>query len=96
MTIRWLSSALAELDRIYAYIARENPTAAAQVFRRIRKTTRQLARFPQSGRIGQAEGTRELLVTGLPYIVVYRVRGDDVEILRVFHMAMDRPISGFQ
>jgi toxin ParE1/3/4 len=84
------------LDRIYAYIATENPKAAAQVFRRIRRAAGSLAQFPHSGRLGQAETTRELVVTGLPYVVVYRIRGNEVEVLRVFHMAMDRPMGGFQ
>lgn len=89
MTIRWLSSALAELDRIHGYIARENPQVAARVFRQIRKAPHQLARFPHLGRFGQIEGTRELVVTGLPYLIVYRVADDDVEILRVFHTSMN-------
>lgn len=89
MSIRWLSSALVELDRIHGYIARENPRAAARVFRQIRKAPRQLARFPQLGRPSQVEGTRELVVTGLPYLIIYRVAGDDVEILRIFHTSMD-------
>lgn len=89
MNIRWLSSALVELDRIYGYIAWENPKAAARVFRQIRKASLQLARFPQLGRPSQVEGTRELVVAGLPYLIVYRVAGDSVEILRVFHTSMD-------
>jgi addiction module RelE/StbE family toxin len=89
MNIRWLSSALVELDRIHGYIAWENPKAAARVFRQIRKAPLQLARFPQLGRPSQVEGTRELVVAGLPYLIVYRVAGDDVEILRVVHMSMN-------
>jgi toxin ParE1/3/4 len=89
MNIRWLSSALVELDRIHGYVAQENPKAAARVFRQIRKAPRQLARFPHLGRPSQVEGTRELVVTGLPYLIVYRVTGDDVEILRVFHTSMN-------
>lgn len=52
--------------------------------------------FPESGRIGQVPGTRELVVTNLPYIVVYRVNGDTVEILRVMHMSMDRSADAMQ
>ena len=89
MNIRWLSSALVQLDRIHGHIARENPKAAAGVFRQIRKAPGQLARFPHLGRHSQVEGTRELVVTGLPYLIVYRVAGDDVEILRVFHTSMN-------
>jgi toxin ParE1/3/4 len=91
MIVRWLSEALIQLDRVYEYISRENPRAAADVFVRIRKATHQLSRFPMVGRAGHVSGTRELVVTGLPYLVVYRVSADDVEILRVLHTAMDRP-----
>lgn len=93
MNIRWLSSALMELDRIHGYIAQENPKAAVQVFRRIHKATRQLALFPNGGRPGHVEGTRELVVSGLPYVVVYRVEDDSVQILRVFHTSMDWPAT---
>ena len=50
-----------------------------------------LATHPASGRIGRVPGTRELVITGTPYIVPYRVRGDAVEILRVFHGARKWP-----
>jgi len=89
MKLRWLSPALAELDRVFEYISQENPKAARHVFTRIRKSTEKLRRFPESGRAGHVPGTRELLVTGLPFLVVYRVAGDTVEILRVFHTSQD-------
>ena len=89
MKLRWLSSALLELDRVHQFIAQENPKAAKQVFTRIRGSTKNLKRFPESGRIGQVPGTRELVVTNLPYIVLYRVSGDVVEILRVFHTSQE-------
>ena len=90
MKVRWLSSALEELDRIYDYIAQDNPKAATKVFLRIRGATHQLAQFPHGGRPGNVKATRELVVSGLPYLVVYRVTEDSVEILRVLHTAMDR------
>ena len=90
MKLRWLSAALVQLDRVYEYIAQENPEAARHVFVRIRKATERLKRFPQSGRAGHLQGTREIVVTGLPYVVVYRITGDTVEILRVFHTSQER------
>jgi toxin ParE1/3/4 len=89
MKLRWLSPALLQLDRVFAYIALENPTAARRVSRRIRKATEQLKRFPQSGRVGHIQGTREIVVTGLPFVVVYRITSDTVEILRVFHTSQE-------
>jgi addiction module RelE/StbE family toxin len=93
MKLRWLSPALSELDSHYEFIRRENSKAARRVFTQIRSATRNLSRFPESGRIGQVAGTRELVVPGLPYIVVYRVGNDAVEILRVFHAARNWPSS---
>jgi toxin ParE1/3/4 len=89
MNVVWLREASVLLDRHYDYIARENPRAAQHVFKRIIAATEKLGTFPHSGRLGQIPGTRELVVTNLPYIVVYRVSGDTVEVLRVFHAAMN-------
>lgn len=91
MKVRWLSAALAELDRVYDNIAQDNPAAARSVFKRIRKASERLKRFPYSGRHGQLPGTREIVVVGLPFVVVYRMAGDTVEILRVFHTSQERP-----
>jgi toxin ParE1/3/4 len=50
----------------------------------------QLHAFPRRGRVGREEGTRELVLSLLPYIVVYRVRESAVEILQIWHAAQDR------
>jgi addiction module RelE/StbE family toxin len=91
--LRWLESASESLRRQVAFIAATNPTAARAVRHRIRTAVLRLRDFPESGRHGQVAGTRELVVPGLPYIVVYTVRHDAVEILRVFHTAMDWPTT---
>ena len=85
MKLRWLSTALSELDRVFDYISGESPLSARRVLTRIRDATRNLERFPESGRPGHVNGTRELVVAGLPYLIVYRIYGDVIEILRVFH-----------
>ncbi len=87
MLVRWLRRALRNLDEEAEYIARDDPYAAARIVRRIVTAVDQLGSHPASGRIGRVPDTRELVVTGTPYIVPYRVRGDAVEILRVFHTA---------
>jgi plasmid stabilization system protein ParE len=88
--IDWLTSARQTLRGQVAFIAAENPAAAKQVRQRIHATVKHLGRFPEAGRAGEIAGTRELVVPGLPYLVVYRLRGERVEILRVFHTAMQR------
>ena len=91
MRIRWLNSGTRSLRSVHAYIALDNPAAARRVVQHIRASVTRLRTFPRSGRIGQIPGTMELVVSNLPYIVVYRIADDAVEILRVFHTAMDWP-----
>jgi toxin ParE1/3/4 len=50
-----------------------------------------LMEFPEQGRQGRKSGTRELIFTGLPYLAIYRIRGDAVEILRILHGAQNWP-----
>jgi toxin ParE1/3/4 len=91
MNVVWLREASLALDRHYDFLAARNPKAARSVFKRIIASTTRLSLFPYSGRQGQIEGARELVVHGLPYLVVYRVSAGAVEILRVFHTSTDWP-----
>ncbi|MGD0117185.1 MAG: type II toxin-antitoxin system RelE/ParE family toxin [Candidatus Binatus sp.] len=91
MRVRWLKAALKNLDEEAEYIARDDPRAAARIVERIATTVERLATHPASGRPGRVPGTRELVVAGTPYIVPYRVIGDTIEILRIFHAARKWP-----
>lgn len=91
MKLRFTSHATRQLDHIAEYINEENPAAALRVGDRVRETARSLTRFPNLGRPGSETGTREIMVPGLPYIVVYRLAGDTVEILGIYHTAQLRP-----
>ncbi len=91
MRVRWLRRALRNLDEEAEYIARDDPDAAAQMVDRIATSVERLATHPALGRTGRVPGTRELVVSGTPYVVPYRVRGETVEILRVFHGARKWP-----
>ncbi len=93
MKIVWLRKASMALDHEYDYIFRQNPAVAKRVFDRIVASTNRLGDFPESGRMGQIAGTRELVVPGLSYIVIYRISKKNVEILRVFHTARNWPDS---
>jgi addiction module RelE/StbE family toxin len=86
MKLRWTRTALNDLAEIQDYIARENPTAARMVGRTIRASTDRLADHPYCGRPGPVEGTHELVVAKLPYVIAYRVAGA-VEILAIRHDA---------
>lgn len=50
-----------------------------------------LVEFPGRGRVDRKTGTRELFITGLPYLAIYRVGSDVVEILRILHGAQNWP-----
>ena len=91
MSVEWLNAATLSLRQVHARIAADNPEAARKVVKRIQQAVERLADFPESGRHGQVAGTRELVVPGLPYLVVYRIGKESVEILRVFHTAQERP-----
>ena len=90
MRIRYAHLALADLAHIHAHIAEHNPSAARAIIRRIRHAITRLGVFPESGRPGVFAGTRELVVVGTPYIVVYVLGDDHVEVVAVFHGAQDR------
>ena len=88
MRIRWLNDAVDDLIEIRNYIANDNPNAAANVAERIKNGVNSLKEYPGMGRSGRVEGTRELVVSGLPYIIPYRVKNNVIEVLRVLHGAM--------
>jgi addiction module RelE/StbE family toxin len=79
------------LEDIREWIARDNPAAAARMMTRIRTAVERLATVPGTGRPGRVAGTRELVISGTPYIVPYRVKGDAVQIITVLHSAQRWP-----
>ena len=91
MHVKWLRAALKNLDEIAAYISADNPSAADRIVVAIAESVNRLVDFPSLGRPGRVDGTRELVVPGTPYILPYRVKGDKIEILRVFHGAQKWP-----
>ena len=93
MRLRWFSQAIADLVSLRAYIAQNNPIAAREVSDRILKAVNLLADQPGIGRPGRVEGTKELVISGTPYIVPYRIKKGEIELLRVFHGARQWPIT---
>jgi toxin ParE1/3/4 len=91
MRVRWLRKALRNLDEEATYISADDPAAASLVVARVLNAVESLAEQPGLGRPGRVPGTRELVVLRTRYIVPYRVRGDTVEILRVFHTSRRPP-----
>ena len=93
MRIRWLRAALRNLDEEAAYIASDDPKAAQFVVQRVLSAVALLAEQPALGRPGRVADTRELVISKTRYIVPYRVRGQTVEVLRVFHTSRRLPQS---
>jgi addiction module RelE/StbE family toxin len=90
-TLRWTRRALARLDQIGGYIAKENPEAAARVITRIVTAVDALAEQPGIGRPGRIRTTRELVLADIPYIIPYRVTDGYIDILTVMHAAQQWP-----
>jgi toxin ParE1/3/4 len=85
--IIWSRGAGRDLDLIAEYISRDNPAAAFRTISAIIRQVDMLGEFPALGRVGRLTGTRELVVSRLPYIVVYSHAQDAVRIVRVLHGA---------
>ena len=90
MRIRWTTGAAPDLERISEHIAEDNPEAALKTARAIFSRIEELTVFPRRGSHGPEDATRELVLSPLPYIAVYRVTENVVEILRLRHGAQDR------
>ena len=87
MRVKWLREARANLNAEAEYISQENPAAASRVVAAIESAVAGLARHPAMGGPGRVVGTRELIVSGTPYVIPYRVRDNAVEVIRIFHGA---------
>lgn len=85
MRVRWLASARHSLRLQLAYIADSDPSAAVRLRVRIHDAVRHLGDFPSIGRGGEIAGTKELVVPGLRFLIVYRLGPETVDILRVLH-----------
>jgi addiction module RelE/StbE family toxin len=91
MQLRWSEEAASDLERITNYLFKEAPQHAPELVRAIYKAPSALLTFPNLGRSGKKEDTRELVLSPLPYVIVYRIAGDAIHILRILHGAQKWP-----
>jgi toxin ParE1/3/4 len=91
LPIVWTAPARAQLEEAYDYIAQSNPSAARNQVELVVDAIRTLAESPELGRPGRRRGTRELVISGTPYIVAYRIRLSSVRVLAVMHGAQRWP-----
>jgi toxin ParE1/3/4 len=90
VNIRWTDWAADQLNSSFEYIAFDNEEAAVHFAQRIHEAINLIAKMPYIGRAGQEPDTREFVVAGSSYIIVYRIREEAVEILSVWHGAQNR------
>lgn len=89
MKIRWLALAAKDLEALFSYVAKDMPESAGKEVERIIAAVGRLEDCPGSGRPGRVPDTRELVVS--PYVVAYRVKSANIQILRVLHSARQWP-----
>lgn len=90
--IKWSLPALSDLESAGEFIAEDNVKAARRMASRVQEAVEYLGEQPNMGRPGRLDGTRELVVSGTPFIVVYWIRDGIVQILRVLHHARIWPV----
>ncbi|MCH6581323.1 MAG: type II toxin-antitoxin system RelE/ParE family toxin [Nitrospinae bacterium] len=91
MHVVWLEDAVNDLKMIGDYIAEDDPEAAYRVLTQIQAAADSLSRHPEMGRPGRVEKTRELVISGLPYILPYYIKKNEVRILAVLHTSRKWP-----
>jgi addiction module RelE/StbE family toxin len=92
MKITFMPAARTDLARARAYIEQDNPRAASRLAVELIAACDRLQLFPERGRPGEIKGTREL-TTVWPYVIVYRVKKDKIDILRIWHGHQARPVG---
>ena len=93
MRVRWTTDAADDLERISDYVADDRPEAARRIALHMVRIVDGLETVPNRGRAGRVEGTRELVLAPLPFIAVYEVHGDELQVLRLLHGAQEWPAS---
>ena len=91
MRIRWTPTAADDLEHIRDYLTEHYPHLVRSTILELYEAIRSLKTFPQRGRPGREPGTHELVFSRLPYIAVYRIKEQTVEVLHIHHAAQNRP-----
>lgn len=91
MHVRWTEGAADDLEHIADYLLAHTPDRAPGLVQSVYEAPSSLLMFPNRGRPGKKEGTRELVLTPLPYVVVYTVTDDAIFVVRILHGAQKWP-----
>ena len=91
MPVQWSKDAVKDIAQIRKFIHRKKPEVAKEVALQLAMLAETLIEHPAKGRIGRLPNTRELIVPDLPYIIIYRSKNNQIQILRVIHTSQQWP-----
>ncbi|MGI1939194.1 type II toxin-antitoxin system RelE/ParE family toxin [Shewanella oncorhynchi] len=91
MRVKWLRKAAQNLEDAYDYLAKDNPKVAQAFVQDVYRLVNLLPVQPAMGRAGRVVGTREQIIQDYPFIIPYRVKQDEIHILRIFHTRLRLP-----
>ena len=91
MKLIWTQTSLSDLKHIYAYISEDNVMAAKNTLAKIKKSSHHIRKYPQIGKKGRIEETKEFIVPNSFYIIIYREKKDVIEILSILHATRKWP-----
>lgn len=94
MRIVWLTCARIARENAIEFIAQENLNAALSQLDEIERQIDLLLDHPKLGRAGRVKGTRELVVSRTPFIALYRIVGDEIQVMNLLHGAQQWPLNG--
>jgi len=83
MKLRWTPRAVADLEEISDYLVAASPQAWEHLLQRLERLSEAILDFPLMGKAGLVPGTREFVVSGTPYILVFQVKDEAVVIVSV-------------
>jgi addiction module RelE/StbE family toxin len=89
--VRLTASAERDIESLVLYVQRHDEAAAERVRLAIARAAAGLGAFPLLGRPGRVAGTRERPLSRYPYVLVYRIYGEQVFVLRVLHQRQQWP-----
>ena len=93
MKLKWTRLSLKDMQHLYDYIADDSTAAAKKIISRISEAADKLKLYPHMGKAGRISGTRELVIAATPYIIVYIIADDSIQVVSVIHGARRWPDS---
>lgn len=90
MRVVWGEGARLDFNRAIAFLQQKSPAAARRIGDRVLAVVALLERFPEIAPASRHRGLRQLVVTRTPYLVIYRVHANTVEIRAVVHAKQRR------